>query len=62
LKIFNVDEETNVKFDPKKNLVQVRLSTPKVNADLETLKAMQKSMEYLMVQIDFEIVLCKADI
>ena len=61
-KIFNVDEETSIKFDPKKNLVQVRLTTPKVNADLETLKAMQKSMEYLMVQVDFEIILCKADV
>ena len=62
MKIFNVDEETDIKFDPKKNLVKVRLTTPKVNADLAILKDMQKSMEYLMLQIDFEIVLCRADV
>ena len=62
MKIFNVDEETNINFDPKKNLVKVRLTTPKVNADLEILKAIQKSMENLKAQTDSEAVLCRADV
>lgn len=62
LKIFNMDEETNIIFYPKKSLVQVRLTSPKINADLEALKAIQKSMESLQVQGDTEVVLCRADV
>ena len=62
LKIFNLEEEIGVSFDPKKNLAKVKLTDPKVNADSESLKEIQKSFQYLMEQVDWEIILCKVDL
>ena len=61
-KIFNIEEETAVSFDPKKNMAIVRLSHPKLNIDIETIKNIRKSFQYLLEQVDWEIILCKVDL
>jgi hypothetical protein len=61
-KIINIDEETNNKSDPKKNLVQARLASTIVNVDLETQKAMQKTMDNYKVQNGFKGIFCRADV
>ena len=62
IKIINLEEETGVNFDPKKNLALIRLTHPKINMDLETINNIQKSMQYLLEQVDWEIILCKVDL
>ena len=62
LKIFNIDEDTSVNFDPKINLAIVKISHPKLNIDLETFKNIQKSYQYLMEQVDLEVIICKVNL
>jgi len=40
----------------------VRLSHPKLNIDIETIKNIRKSFQYLLEQVDWEIILCKVDL
>ena len=61
-KIFNIDQETSVSIDQKINLVIVNLSQPKLNINLEALNNIRRSYQFLLEQLDFEIVVCKADI
>ena len=61
-KIFNIDQESSVSIDQKINLVIVNLSHPKLNINLEALNNIRRSYQFLLEQLDFEIVVCKADI
>ena len=61
-KIINFDEETSVSINKKKNLVMVNISHPKANINLEALNNIRRSFQFLLEQIDLEIILCKADL
>ena len=62
IKIFNIEEETSISFNPQKNLAIVRISDPKLNIDVETMRNIRKSFQYLLEQVDWEIILCKVDL
>ena len=61
-KIFNIEKEISVSIDQKINLVIVNLSNPELNINLEAFNNIRRSYQFLLEQLDFEIVVCKADI
>ena len=61
-KIINFEKETSLSFDPKNNLVIMKISKPKLNINLEALNNIRRSFQFFLEQVDFEIVICKADL
>ena len=61
-KIFNIDEETTMSIDPKENLVIMKITNPKANINLEALNNIRRSFQFLLEQVDWEIIICKVDL
>jgi len=49
-------------IDPKENLVIMKITNPKANINLEALNNIRRSFQFLLEQIDLEIVICKVDL
>ena len=62
LKIFNIDKETSITLNPKKNLVSIKISNVNLNIKLDALNNIRRSYQFLLEQMDLEIILCKAEL
>ena len=60
--IFNLDKEASISADQKKNLITVNITHPKADINFDILNNIRKSFQYLLEQVDLEIIICKADI
>ena len=61
-KMIRLEEETYINFDFNKNLAVVKVINPKASFVIGKIKNIRKSFQYLLEQINFEIILCKIDL
>ena len=62
VKIFNIDKGISVTLTPKQNLLSIKISNPNLNIKLDALNNIRRSYQFLLEQLDMEVVLCKADV
>ena len=62
IKIFNIDKGISVTLTPKKNLLCIKISNPNLNIIIDALNNIRRSYQFLLEQMDLEVILCKSDV
>ena len=62
IKIFNIDKGISVTLTPKTKLLSIKISNPNLNIKLDALNNIRRSYQFLLEQMDFEVIVCKTDI
>ena len=60
--IFNIDKGISVTLTHKKNLVCIKILNPNLNIKLDALNNIRRSYQFLLEQMDLEVIVSKADI